>query len=129
MLELAFCLSMKYWSFIKSLYLAYNFIWSRLIPIENNEEKKATPKHFPKKKFFLSLPAKDSTLKLSLHTINITLFIPAIKIFISKAAKNDLMHARIFRAQTAMHFFFPKNITWENIKTQHSFWKTVTVLL
>lgn len=62
----------------------------------------------PKKKFFLSLPAKDSTLKLSLHTINITLFIPAIKIFISKAAKNDLMHARIFRAQTAMHFFLSK---------------------
>lgn len=49
MLELAFCLSMKYWSFIKFLCLAYNFIRSRLIPIENNEEKKATPKHFPKK--------------------------------------------------------------------------------
>lgn len=104
MLELAFCLSMKYWNDIKFLNLAYNFIWSRF-KMENNEEKKHHTKTLAQKSS-LSLPAKNNMLKLSLYTINTTFFISAREIFISKAAKNGLMHARIFRAQTAMHFFF-----------------------
>lgn len=66
MLELAFWLSMKYWIFIKLLNLAYHFIWSRLIPIENNEEKKHDTKTYLQKSF-LSLPAKDSTLNLHIQ--------------------------------------------------------------
>lgn len=114
MLELAFCLSMKYWNYIKFLNLAYNFIWSRF-KMENNEEKKHHTKTLAQKSS-LSLPAKNNMLKLSLYTINTTFFISAREIFISKAAKNGLMHARIFRAQTAMHFFFLKNITWKTAK-------------
>lgn len=115
MLELAFCLSMKYWNYIKFLNLAYNFIWSRLIQNGKQRRKNHHNKTLAQKSS-LSLPAKDSMLKLSLYTINTTFFISAREIFISKAAKNGLMHARIFRAQTATHFFSLKNITWKTAK-------------
>lgn len=114
MLELAFWLSMKYWIFIKLLNLAYHFIWSRLIPTENNEEKKTRHQNISPKILSQS-PCKRQHIKSS-YTINTTLFISAREIFISKAAKNGLMHARIFRAQTAMHFLFLKNITWKTAK-------------
>lgn len=91
-------------------------------------KKKQYTKTIPQKSF-LSLPAKDSMLKLSLYTINITFLISARVIFISKAAKNGLTLTRIFRAQTAMHFFVSKEHYLENCNTQHSFQKIVTVLL
>jgi len=59
-------------------------------------------------KTVLSLPANDSILELSLSTINTTLFISAREAFISKAAKNDLMYARIFRAPNCYAFFKSK---------------------
>lgn len=61
-------------------------------------EKKQTPKTPPPKNFSQSLCKEDSMLELSLSTINTTLFISDKEVFISKAAKNDLMYVRTFRA-------------------------------
>lgn len=79
-------------------------------------------------------------LELSLSTINTTLFISDREVFISKAAKNDLMYVRTFLAPHCYKFFKSKICSCaffivseehysESSRTWNTFWEIVIVLL